>query len=190
MAQEEKVTQAPEDGSESTRKPRTQAPKTKPYCLKEGAEIEVIHEGEFKNFTGVEDGSVQVHLTEEQAKAFADKLDLKADPQAVNMKNATTLVVGEETGGATTITEAAAQAGLAEGLTGDSEESVDNHDPVDKPQGSKTADVSKVGNAPAKSEGKPGAERTGNAGAGQTSSAGGAANAQTEGKPASGEAKK
>jgi hypothetical protein len=171
-----------EPGKEPERKPREQAPKTKEYALKEGAELTTIVEGEHKTLRGVNGGSITVHLTEDQAKAFQDKLDMNITPQARNMKEATTLVVGEQTGGAATIPEAAAQAGLAEGISGESEDDVDNHDAVDRPAGSRTADVSKVGTEEVKSSGTKGAEKAGNAGAGQASSPAAGASQTDSGK--------
>src|SRR5689334_8718878 len=56
-------------------------PKEQPkhaYVLKEGASINTIENGEHVTRAGDADGNVTIELTEEQAKAFADKLDMKA----------------------------------------------------------------------------------------------------------------
>jgi hypothetical protein len=178
---------------ESTRRPKEEAPKTKDYVLREGASLNTIENGEHITRTGDADGNATVHLTEDQALAFSDKLDLKATPQERNMRNATTMVIGEHTGGAATISEGAALAGRAEGITGDSEEDVDGDKTVDRPAANRTVDVSKVGNTPAdkkasetKSEAK--SEEGKSTGAGQTGSAAGQAAAAHA--PAGGENKK
>jgi hypothetical protein len=49
---------------------------TKAYVLKAGAEHYTITKGEQHRFVGKADGSVAVDLTDEQARNFADKLDL------------------------------------------------------------------------------------------------------------------
>jgi hypothetical protein len=138
---------ADEPRGESGRKPATEARKTKEYVLKDGAEIGVVHEGEFRYLRG--ENKQTVKLTEEQAAAFGDKLAGEADEatqQERNMKDAQTISVGEQTGGAATIVEAAALAGKAEGISSDDQ---DHGSPQPEsggtPAGQPTADVTKVG---------------------------------------------
>jgi hypothetical protein len=121
----------------------------KEYVLKEGAEIGAVVEGAFRTFKG--DGKTTVRLTEEQATAFGDKLEGEADEatqQERNMANTQTMTVGEQTGGAATITEGAAMAGKAQGIESDDETQDDgspNPESGGRPAGSASADVSKVG---------------------------------------------
>ena len=174
MADETK-TADPAAGAEPRRQTREESRKTKSYVLKDGATIDVIVRGEAQSLKGTAKGDVTVDLTEEQAAAFNDKLAGEIDPQARNMANATTIIVGEETGGAATITEAAALAGQAEGIESkDVDKPEDaNTDPVDRPAGSQTADVSTVGQAEAGAKPAPAPAAAKDAGAGQASTSGG-----------------
>jgi hypothetical protein len=142
------ATNADDLGRESGRKPATEARKTKSYIVKKGLEITHIKDGEHQTVTG--DGSATVDLTEEQAVAFGDKLEGEADETTQterNMRNAQTIVVGEETGGAATINEAAAAAGQAQGINSeDVEDGAPGADTgAEGVAGQQTADVSKVG---------------------------------------------
>jgi hypothetical protein len=85
------------------------APERKSYTVADGAEITAINNGEVVTRKGGE----SIDLTNEQAEAFADKLDMKEEDERPTPAS---VIVGEEIGNRSTIVEAAADAAAAEGL--------------------------------------------------------------------------
>jgi hypothetical protein len=157
------------------------------YKLRAGASVLVIEDGDQVSKTDT------VMLTEEQAKAFGDKLEGLADPETANTANTTTVVIGTETAGRATIQEGAAAASPQDNLGEGNVANTTNTDAVETPNGQPIGEVQNL--APAENAsstdggkveggGNPGV--TGSGGARATAPAAGANSKQADAKAGAG----